>query len=156
MAQSGSCPSLRKIRVIEIHGKCQSFQLSPQTFDASCQQGRFYLQNGGQLGLQSLLSPRHRCACPRASSISQPVGTHSLPPAPQFPSPEQRCAGSGRQRVSGWDAGLPPALRRRRAPRAALLLSSSPGSRFYCAIKLLPPLRDKPARRRRARITLDQ
>lgn len=80
----------------------------------------------------------------------------ACPPLRRFPSLEQLCAGTGRQRVPRWGTGLPPALRRRHAPRAALLLSFSSGSQFYCAIKLLPPLRDKPARRRRARITLDQ
>lgn len=71
VAWSGSCPSLRKTRAIEIHVKCHSFQLSTQTFNASCQQGRFYLQKGGQLGLQFLPSPRHTCTCPRAGHISQ-------------------------------------------------------------------------------------
>lgn len=40
--------------------------------------------------------------------------------------------------------------------RAALLLSFFSSSQFYHAIKLLPPLWDKPVRRQRVRITLDQ
>lgn len=152
MAWSGSCPSLRKTRAIEIHVKCHSFQLSTQTFNASCQQGRFYLQKGGQLGLQFLPSPRHTCTCPRAGHISQHAepAPHSIVPIP------------GAALCRHWEAVSPvlghraAALRCRHAPRAVLLLSFSSGSQFYCAIKLLPPLRDKPARRRRARITLDQ
>lgn len=90
MARSGSCPSLRKTRAIEIHVKCHSFQLSTQTCNASCQQGRFYLQKGGQLGLQSLPSPRHTCTCPWAGYISQ------------YAEPAPRSAGS-----HPWSSSVP-------------------------------------------------
>lgn len=114
----------------------------------------------------SLLSSRCAFVWSRAGNIFLTAAAHVLCPFPLFPAPgccrlESRSSAALAVRDSGSWAGTQAAASSVSSERpvrteSSLLLSCSCGSWVYHAIKLLPPLTDKPSRRRRARITRDQ